>query len=250
MNKIIIVSLFFCAHITAMETSEPLAINPTNRTQIISLTEALIRKTYNFDGTKPSDLFSFPDYQDSSKVYRAPFATLGQTVNDILNLSLPKESQLEKKIKAVGQRHPFRSDAGKSEYLAAFNTMCEEDIYHLSIDNFKNFYDQIDLDPFSTNDRTRNLSQLKENRKLFFESLQTNDVTKFNECKDLILSKKPTPSLLSHINKVILLTQKKGQPIIDSPENSDDDNLPEYSEEQKNDVSEIIARLQQLNHGR
>lgn len=247
MYKIIVLSLACLSSLQAME-EQPAKKNNDNQAQVISFVQALMSKTYTFNGSSSSDLFYYPDYRGGFS-YEVPFNTLGKTIDEILNLPGPQGSNLHKELHAIGERHPYNCDEAKSEYLAAYHNICESDLYHLGIYTFKQFHEQGDLKSFSQKDRTRNLSQLKENRRLFFASLTAADVKKFNECHQLEYSKKPIPSLLSHVKKAILLTQKKGQPIIDSPVNSDDDNLPEFSEAQKNDVTEIIARLQKINTG-
>jgi hypothetical protein len=223
------------------------AINIKNRAQIISLTEALVRKTFSFEGTQESNLFSFHDYLDASTLYRFPLNSVSIAVKQIV--ALQSANTFNQRHTAIFNRHPRKCQAQQAELLNLYENLSENDVYWLAIESFKTYYEQRDLVAHSKKDEKRNLTQIKENRRIFFAALGINDVDLFKSIHDAQLTKKPFPPFLVSINKGILLVKKKGQDIIDSPENSDDDNMPDIPESEKNDVSEIIARLEKLNHG-
>lgn len=246
MKKIILTSLVLYCSLNAMEEQTP-AIDVKNRAQVISLIEAIMRKTFSFEGTQASDLVSFPDYQDPSTLYRVSLYTIDKTVSQIV--ALPSTNTIEQRHTAIFNRHPRKCEAQRAKLLDLYESITENDIYWLAVDNFKAYYEQCDLEPRSQKDKTRNLTEIKENRLNLFKALHTNDAALFKSMQRSELTKKPFLPLLVYVNKGILLIKKKGQDIIDSPENSDDDNMPEIPESKKNDVSQIITRLQQLNHG-
>lgn len=246
MYKIIVLSLAVLSSLQAMEEQKP-AIDLKNQAQIISLTEALMRNTFYFDGTRATDLFSFPDYQDPSTLYRAPFNSLSRAVKQIV--ALQTGNTFSQRHTAVFQRYPHKCEAQQTALLDLYKRITEYDIYWMAIESFKTYYDQKDLFSHSAKDEMRDLTTIKKNRHTFFESLEGNNLDLFKSVEGKQLTKKPILPFLVHVNKGILLIKKKGQDIIDSPENSDDDNMPDIPESEKNDVSEVIARLEKLNHG-
>lgn len=240
-----IILIFYCS-LNAME-EQPRAINIKNHAQVISLTEALMRNTFSFEGRQESDLLAFPDYQDASTLYRFPFNSVSLAVKQIVVLQ--SGNTFNQRHTAIFNRYPRKCRAQQAELLDLYESLSENDIYWLAIESFKTYYKQSDLVPHSKNDEKRNLSEIKENRRLFFASLEINDVDLFKSVKDKQLTKKPCRSFLTQVKRGILLIKTKGQDVVDSPENSDDDNMPHVPESEKNDVSEIVARLQKLNHG-
>ncbi len=246
MNKHIFALLLFFLSLHAMEEQTP-ALKIKNRAQVISLTEALIRKTFSFEGTLETDLLSFPDYQDASTLYRFPFNSVSRAVKQIV--ALQTGNTFNQRHTAIFERHPQQCEAQKAELLDLYDSLTEKDVYWLAIETFKTYYEQSDLVSYSKKDEMRDLAAIKRSRSIFFKSLEDNNVELFISVKDKQLTKKPCHPFLARVKRGILLIKTKGQDIIDSPENSDDDNMPDIPESEKNDVSEIVARLQKLNQG-
>lgn len=245
MKKYFLIILMCYCSLNAME-EQPRAINIKNHAQVISLTEALMRKTFSFEGRQESDLLAFPDYQDASTLYRFPFNSVSRAVKQIV--ALQTGNTFNQRHTAVFKRYPKKCEAQQAALLDLYESLSENDIYWLAIESFKVYYEQQDLAPHSKNDEKRNLNEIKRNRSIFFKSLETNDIESFKSAKDKELNKKPRIPLLAEVNRSILLIKEKGQDIIDSPVDSDDDNLKNIPQSKKNDVSEIIARLQKLSH--
>lgn len=245
MKKYFLIILMCYCSLNAME-EQPRAISMKNHAQVISLTEALMRKTFSFEGALETDLLIFPDYQDPSILYRFPFNSVSLAVKQIA--ALQTGNTFNQRHTAVFKRYPKKCEAQQAALLDLYESLSQNDIYWLAIESFKRFYEQTDLVAWTKKDETRDLTTIKENRRIFFASLGINDVDLFKSVKDTQLTKKPCRSFLAEIKRDILLIKSKGQDIIDSPENSDDDNMPNIPESEKNDVSEIIARLQKLSH--